>query len=210
MSTRFALLSFAASALLACSSSSNKTTSDAASDATTTPATDAASEAPPPCVPFDAGPAIPQPSDAGDAGDVGADAAATEAGPAIDAGAPAAPSDVQAVIERACAFSSCHGGSGGAGSVYLPKNSVDPATPPKWWTNLVGQRSAEYTKMNLVQPGDPTNSWLIQKLEGAQCGFDSACVGGSCGESMPRSNDLLSVDERDLFIRWIRQGAKSP
>ena len=104
------------------------------------------------------------------------------------------------------------GGSGDAGTV---SNAQIVA-------GLVGVTSAEDPKMNLVTAGDPTNSFLMHKVDGDQCVAEADCNAGqlalaypNCGANMPLNippatlaqTMLLPVTERDKIRAWIKQGA---
>lgn len=62
---------------------------------------------------------------------------------------------------------------------------------------LVGIASAEVPALQRVRPGDPDNSYLIQKLEG------SAAVGGR----MPLGGPALPAETVAYVRQWIRDGA---
>lgn len=112
--------------------------------------------------------------------------------------------DVMPIFATSCAFSSCHGSlSGDTNGVYL--GSGDPA---KLYAGIVGVRSGELPTMAFVEPNDPGKSFLMRKMDGSQCAFDAQCTGGTCEESMPKGEDLLPVETRDVVRRWIAQGAK--
>jgi hypothetical protein len=166
---------------------------DTADGATTTTPDGGATEASTSCEAFDGGPAL------GEAGQP-------------DAGAPADPTAVGAIVFRSCSIESCHGSQiAPQGGLWLPKDDagVEAGT---WRSNMVGKSSNELPTMQLIAPGDPTHSWVIQKLEDGQCAFKSQC-GPACGASMPYSSTggaMLSSDERDLWVRWVAQGAKAP
>ncbi len=111
--------------------------------------------------------------------------------------------NVAPLLAAACAFSACHGNeSGGNQGVYLGGN------PSRAVRALVGVGSTELTTMKLVQAGDPNQSYLQHKLDGDACQFDAACTDRDCLAPMPRDGALLSEAERDVFRRWIAQGAK--
>jgi len=61
--------------------------------------------------------------------------------------------------------------------------------------------------MNRVEPGDPTMSWIMQKLDGTQGGFTAQCSGMFCGQSMPLGSPLLAPEVRDAIRTWISDGA---
>lgn len=112
--------------------------------------------------------------------------------------------DVMPIFNRSCAFTSCHGSTtGSANGVFLggsDRNAVHKA--------LVGAPSTTLRTMLLVKAGDPNQSFLQHKVDGSQCAFADGCVGGDCGETMPRGSGI-SVETRDTFRRWIAQGAKN-
>jgi Ca2+-binding RTX toxin-like protein len=62
---------------------------------------------------------------------------------------------------------------------------------------LVNVASAEVPSLKRVKPGDPDNSYLVQKVEG------TAAVGGR----MPLNRDPLTEDQIALIRQWISDGA---
>jgi hypothetical protein len=79
---------------------------------------------------------------------------------------------------------------------------------------LVGVASSEDPQMNLVEAGDPTQSFLMHKLDGDQCNLVAACAASqtnytNCGTGMPYLNSALPAATRDTVRRWIAQGGKS-
>jgi len=66
---------------------------------------------------------------------------------------------------------------------------------------LVGVASRGKPGATLVIPGDPENSYLVQKLEGAP---------GIVGERMPRTGGpYLTSGQLLVLRRWIQQGARN-
>jgi hypothetical protein len=63
---------------------------------------------------------------------------------------------------------------------------------------LVGVPSAEVPGVLRVKPGDPTDSYLIQKLEGSS---------GIVGMQMPFGGPYLPQSTIDLIAQWITNGA---
>ena len=113
--------------------------------------------------------------------------------------------DVIPIFGQSCAFSTCHGATTG------PSNGVflgnDPA---RVYTGIVGVRGDELQTMPFITAGDPRQSYLMRKMDGSQCAFDSQCSGGSCQSFMPKTNDTpLDLPTRDIVRRWIAQGAKN-
>lgn len=109
--------------------------------------------------------------------------------------------EVDDIIKNACAFSSCHGGSPGAGGLSLP------APPANWVVNVVNKPSQIHKTMKLVVPGDPTNSFFVQKLTSGLCALSKDCVGSNCGSLMPQGSVPLSSADLAKVVAWVRQGA---
>lgn len=64
---------------------------------------------------------------------------------------------------------------------------------------LVGTKSTEVAELLRVKPGDPNNSYLIQKLEGT----------ASVGSQMPLGGTALPKATIDYIRQWITEGAKA-
>jgi hypothetical protein len=93
------------------------------------------------------------------------------------------------ILFQSCGFSSCHGGSAGAPFLTEAEDAYD---------SLVGVESNSKANAVLVVPGNPDQSYLIQKLENAE---------GITGDAMPPSSPLS--DEAIERIRsWIEDGAQ--
>jgi hypothetical protein len=93
------------------------------------------------------------------------------------------------VFTPTCAFAGCHGGAGAAEGLRLDDGfSFD---------NLVGVASAQVPELNRVEPGDPDNSYLVQKLEGT----------AAEGARMPRGGPALEQALIDDIRQWIEDGA---
>jgi len=80
---------------------------------------------------------------------------------------------------------------------------------------LVGVKSTEDLSMNLVTAGDPSQSFLMHKIDDDQCTLISECMTGpsfrsNCGVFMPyQYPDILDLATRDVIRRWIKQGARN-
>jgi hypothetical protein len=105
------------------------------------------------------------------------------------------------LVQSNCSLPACHADAKVSLGIYLPMDGAEiykavraPAT-----SNL---------KLDFVKPGAPGDSYLMHKLDGTHCALDKDCVKGSCGQEMPPAA-TLSVDDRNVFRRWIAQGAKN-
>jgi hypothetical protein len=152
--------------------------------------------------------------------------------------------DVYPLLRRGCGFSSCHGVAfGGKAALFLGPNLNSDAgiiaadagrddagrlIDPEGSTlteaeirqlvvdGLVHVPSRTAPAMNLVEPGDPEQSFLMLKLEGCQAEANLTCEVQSgaqsdnpCGDLMPRNGEKLPDAELDVIRRWILQGAKN-
>ncbi|MBI2389901.1 MAG: hypothetical protein HYV09_09935 [Deltaproteobacteria bacterium] len=164
-------------------------------DGGSTPA-DAAGEA---CLGFDAGPAYEAPP-AVEVDPFDEDATVEDTAPP-DVGPPVSRAEIDDIISGSCSFSSCHGTRPGSGGLYL-------APPPSnWVVELANKPSTLHPTMKRVVPGDPTRSFLVQKLGPGLCALDKECASGSCGDRMPKGAPPLSAADVAKIVAWIRQGA---
>jgi hypothetical protein len=113
--------------------------------------------------------------------------------------------DILPIFKTSCAFTACHGLQGSNNGVFLGESGGAAAVHQ----SLVGRRSSKLQSMDLVKAGDPQQSFAMRKLDGSHCVLDSQCTGGTCGDSMPRREETLPIEERDKIRRWIAQGAKN-
>ena len=99
-------------------------------------------------------------------------------------------SDIQAnVLTPTCATTGCHQGAGAPQGLRL-----DVANS---YGLLVGVSSSQASGVMRVAPGDPNNSYLIQKLEGT----------ASVGAQMPLNAPPVERASIDVIRQWISDGA---
>jgi uncharacterized protein (TIGR03118 family) len=90
----------------------------------------------------------------------------------------------------------CHDGSNAPGGALPGSQNLSSAASS--FANLVNVASQEQPALMRVKPGDPANSYLIQKLEGA------ASISGS---RMPFGGPFLDQATIDKVKSWIASGA---
>ncbi|MDA0993078.1 MAG: hypothetical protein O3A13_05545 [Proteobacteria bacterium] len=93
------------------------------------------------------------------------------------------------VFTPTCAVSGCHTGAGAPQGLRL-----DAANS---YALLVGVASMEVPTIMRVAPGDPANSYLVQKLEGT----------ASSGVRMPLGGGALPAATINAIRQWITDGA---
>lgn len=99
-------------------------------------------------------------------------------------------SEIQAnIFVPNCATTGCHLGAGAPQGLRLDNANS--------YGMLVGVASSESSSTLRVAPGDPDNSYLIQKLEGT----------ASVGARMPLSAPALEQVSIDVIRQWITDGA---
>jgi len=108
--------------------------------------------------------------------------------------------DVMGVVVTQCSLSACHGSKQSNLNIYLPN---DPDTV---YAEL--QKTSPTTGLKFVEPGDPTKSYFMIKLDGQQATLSAKCDGGDCGTEMPPDVGLVPKDQRDAIRQWITNGAK--
>lgn len=114
---------------------------------------------------------------------------------------------IPGVFSGACAFSSCHGVMNPAtnNGVYLgdPNGPTSDANATLVQKSVLGM--AGEIAMPFVTPGDPSQSYLMHKMDGDLC---TLTCKGSCLAPMPQGSPALPADKRLVVRRWIAQGAK--
>jgi len=93
------------------------------------------------------------------------------------------------VFTPTCAVSGCHTGAGAPEGLRLDEANS--------FGMLVDVASTQVPSILRVEPGDPDNSYLIQKLEGT----------ASVGVRMPEGGPPLAQDSIDVIRQWIIDGA---
>jgi len=99
--------------------------------------------------------------------------------------------DIQPLFNSRCV--ACHQGVGDAGL------SLEPGKAHAGLVNVASTQSP----LVRVSPGNPEQSYLLNKLTGTQLQ-----VGGS-GARMPFGSSALSESQIDLVRSWISQGAQN-
>lgn len=128
--------------------------------------------------------------------------------------------DVMPILSGTCAVNaSCHGDPSvvAEGRPLLGYGSADAgmAAAQTILDGLVGVKSSEDLSMNRITAGDPSQSFLMHKLDDDQCTLIAQCMMGTslrpnCGVFMPyQYPDILDVSTRDVIRRWIHQGARN-
>ena len=95
------------------------------------------------------------------------------------------------IFTMTCALSGCHLGDNVPSGLNL--------TAGQSWDNLVNVQSGGVPGIDRVEPGDPDNSYLVMKLEGAS---------GIVGQRMPLGGNPLSSDQIGAIREWIEAGAE--
>jgi hypothetical protein len=97
----------------------------------------------------------------------------------------------QTIFQRSCEFSACHEGSGAQSGLNLQMMPYD---------QLVNVKAFEAPTRIRVIPGDPDNSYLMEKLSSAT---------PMIGSRMPPNSDPLPDDEITQIHDWIAGGAQN-
>jgi hypothetical protein len=125
--------------------------------------------------------------------------------------------DILPIVQPSCtiAGATCHGATmSEQQGLYL--GSYDGGTDASLvLQGIVGVTSIEDPQMPIIKAGDPSNSYLMHKLDGDQCLQAAECNAvpnnqyPNCGYQMPYTSPPLDVSTRDTIRRWIAQGAKN-
>jgi hypothetical protein len=97
------------------------------------------------------------------------------------------------IFSPSCSQSGCHSGPTGG---ELP-SGMDLTSANNSFNALVNVASIEVGSLNRVTPGDPDNSYIVQKLEGT----------AAVGARMPQGGPFLDQATIDMVRQWITDGA---
>lgn len=110
-------------------------------------------------------------------------------------GTPTLSEDVQPILTANCAFSGCHAGASPAQGMSLAAGQT--------FANTVNVPANQLQTMDRIEPNDPTQSYLVRKIEGTQ-----AAAGGS-GSRMPLNAGALSQSDITTIREWVTAGAQN-
>jgi hypothetical protein len=96
------------------------------------------------------------------------------------------------VFTPICAVPGCHVGAGAQQGLMLDSANNS-------FLDLVGVDSSEIPSLLRVDPGNPDNSYLVQRIEGAP---------NIAFAQMPLNQPPLSTDQVDAIRQWILNGAQ--
>ena len=112
------------------------------------------------------------------------------------------------IFDGSCSFSSCHSPEGNRGDLVLGKSAVVASS--QLHAALVGVTSSIDPALVRVKAGDPTGSFLLDKLRAGQRGFEFTHCDEQknlCGDPMPQGAPALPDASIERIERWIAQGA---
>jgi hypothetical protein len=120
-----------------------------------------------------------------------------------DAGAAPSFFDLQSqIFVPSCLFSGCHTTSTPAASLGLDG--------PLACANLVGTPSCLFPNKLRVAAGDPSSSFLVDKLQGTNLSGTPQSSCGQTNEPMPMGGAALPADQIAQVVAWIQAGAMCP
>lgn len=120
-------------------------------------------------------------------------------------------------LQRNCSDAPCHGNrNDSGGAFYLSEPSPAAVNASEMLARMVRVASKTAPSVPLIEPGDPTHSFLVAKIEGCQDSLNFTCTAqprasatsGACGDTMPQGQRPLCNQERSLLRLWILAGAQ--
>jgi len=106
--------------------------------------------------------------------------------------------DIQPIFNRSCALVSCH-------TAPVPAQGQD-LTAGVAYSQLVNVRSTEQPKLERVKPGNPSNSYLVRKIEGGP-NISGVLMPNGCPSSPSSGAQCLTPDEMAAIVQWITECA---
>ena len=116
---------------------------------------------------------------------------------------PATPSvsfsmDIQPIFSRSCALVSCHSGA-------VPAQGQD-LTAGAAYGQLKNVASTEQPRLKRVKPGDPSNSYLVRKIEGGP-NISGVLMPNGCPGVPLAGAQCLTADEIAAIVQWVTECA---
>jgi hypothetical protein len=110
--------------------------------------------------------------------------------------APVTLAQIQAqVFGQTCSVPGCHSGGGAILPTVMNLTSAQAS-----FDNLVNVASLQMPAIDRIEPGEPDNSYLIRKIEGAA---------GITGVRMPFGGTPLDQATIDMIRQWVSEGAQN-
>ena len=121
----------------------------------------------------------------------------------------------------------CHGAPMGSSQNLFLSYPIDsdagtdgPAVYTSILQGIVGVKSLEAPTVDIVNKGNPSESFLMNKIDGDMCSMMSQCaaiaglelnatINVPCGIQMPQNSPALGPTEATLFWNWIAEGANN-
>jgi mono/diheme cytochrome c family protein len=100
---------------------------------------------------------------------------------------------VQKIFDRSCATSGCHSGKNPKAGLSLEGEAV--------FADMAGVKSGQNAEMLLIDPENPSRSYLILKITGGE---------GMKGQKMPIMKKPLTDEELSALKDWVAQPAPAP
>ena len=106
---------------------------------------------------------------------------------------------IQPIFNRSCAFSpSCHAGP-------APSQGND-LSPGKACASSINVKATEVPTLKRVKPGDPANSYLVQKIQGPV--VSGVLMPQGCpGPPVDSRAQCLTPDEIQAIVQWVTECA---
>jgi hypothetical protein len=110
-------------------------------------------------------------------------------------------SNIQPIFNRSCALGGCHAGTPAAQSLDL--------TAGKAYRNIFNVPAVQQPRLKLVKPDDPTNSYLLQKINGTPT-ISGVLMPQGCPGAPLNGAQCLSPDDIMAVQQWIAECATNP
>jgi hypothetical protein len=104
---------------------------------------------------------------------------------------------IQPIFNASCALAGCHVGP-------VPAENLD-LTAGTSYRQTVGVNALEVPKLKRIKPGDPDNSYLVQKIEAAPglSPMPLGCQGIACGGAGQNGAMCLCPDQVAAIRQWV-------
>jgi len=104
-------------------------------------------------------------------------------------------SNIQPIFNRSCALAGCH----------VPAAQFPDLSQSDSYNAIVGKRSQQQARLQLVNPGDPNDSYLVRKIDGGP-DISGVLMPQGC-PAAPVKGQCLTADETTAIAQWVKECA---
>ena len=105
-------------------------------------------------------------------------------------------SNIQPIFNKSCALSSCH----------VPAAQFPDLSQGDSYHAIVGVKSRQQARLQLIDPGDPNDSYIVRKINGDPS-ISGVLMPQGCPAAPANGAQCLTADEKTAIAQWVTECA---